>query len=102
VVLVGRATDKEIRKALQLLSLRDAKVVSGSGFTSSEIGRAQEIAKELGILVIPHTEISRISDLHGEPQNSKIGGPKNVDEANKTKRRVGTAHEQWAHQDFER
>ena len=102
VVLTGRTRDEEIRKALQLLSIRGAHLVSGSGFTSREMGRAQEIAKELGILVIPHTEISRISDLRGEPQNSKVGGPKNDDEANVTKRRVWTAQEQWAHQDLER
>ena len=35
--------------------------MSGSGFTKHELGRAQRIARECGIAVIPHEEISRIA-----------------------------------------
>lgn len=66
VVLIGRTTDHDIRKALQLLSMRGALVVSGSGFTKRKLGRAKEIAKECGIVVIPHEEVSRIVDIRNQ------------------------------------
>ena len=58
VVLIGRTTDAEIHKALQLLAMRGAAVVSGSGFSKREILRAQKIAKDFGITVIPRAEAS--------------------------------------------
>lgn len=56
VVLIGRTTETEIHKALQLLAVRGAKVVSGTGFSKREIHRAQKIAKDFGIIVILREE----------------------------------------------
>gem|GEM_PF-5552504 len=75
VVLIGRTTDHDIRKALQLLSMRGALVVSGSGFTKRKLGRAQKIAKECGILVISHEEISRIVDVRNQIVEAATSSP---------------------------
>ena len=56
VVLIGRTTNAEIHKALQLLAIRGATVVSGTGFSKREIVRAQKVAKEFGIIVISRVE----------------------------------------------
>ena len=102
VVLVGRVRDQEIRKALQLLSLRGAKVVSGSGFTSREIGRAQKIGKDLGLLVIPQCEISRISNVRTEAQQPVVGDLAEGGEAVSTQGQVRTPLKQWPNPNLER
>ena len=67
VVLVGRTTDVEIHKALQLLAMRGAEVVSGSGFSKREILRAQKIAKDFGMTVIPRPEAPSNLQLANRP-----------------------------------
>ncbi len=102
VVLVGRARDQEIRKALQLLSLRGAKVVSGSGFTLREIRRAQKIAKDLGVVVLSREEISRISNVRTETPETVTRGSNKPAEVVITKDYDRTSFQHPLSQSFER
>ncbi|MBX7536228.1 relaxase/mobilization nuclease domain-containing protein [Qipengyuania sp. GH1] len=111
VVLVGRASDEEMRKALTLLSVRGATVVSGSGFSDREIRRAQKLASDLGVVVIRHDAISQIAarsaDSNFKPNNEMptsvpISVETNNVTDNKTIRRGRGADPIWSGSDLTR
>ncbi|MCF8883431.1 relaxase/mobilization nuclease domain-containing protein [Erythrobacter sp. SN021] len=102
VVLTGRTRDEEIRKALQLLSIRGAHVVSGSGFSRREMARAQKIGNDLDIVVFPQREIFQIPAVHVETQEPPARGPAKDGKAVVTQHGVQTALEQQFNHDLNR
>ena len=99
VVLVGRTTDVEIHKALQLLAMRGAAVVSGAGFSKREILRAQKVAKSLGIIVVPQKEISQMPAARVETHEPSVREPATDSKVVGTIHRVQTALEQHFNQE---
>lgn len=102
VVLVGRTTDAEIHKALQLLAIRGAKVVSGAGFSKREILRAQNVAKDFGIVLIPQNENSRSSAIRDETEQPAAHDLTKKKKADVRKSRVESAVQQNFNHGLER
>lgn len=99
VVLVGPTTDVEIHKALQLLAMRGAAVVSGAGFSKREILRAQKVAKGLGLIVVPQKEISQKPAARVETHEPSVREPATDSKVVGTIHWVQTALEQQFNQE---
>ncbi|MDT0576945.1 relaxase/mobilization nuclease domain-containing protein [Croceicoccus sp. F390] len=102
VVLIGRPTEAEIHKALRLLVMRGAKVVSGTGFSKHEILRAQKVAKDLGIIVIPQQDVSRTSATISETREPTVRVSTTDAKAAVRKLGLKSALERHFNQGFER
>ena len=102
VVLIGRLTDAEMHKALQLLALRGAKVVSGTGFSKQEILRAQKVAKGFGVIVIPQEEVSRTSEIISETREPTVRGSTKDGKATARKLRLKSTLERQINEGFGR